>query len=100
MENSKQEKITELAKKIKMFGKNVAIVRNESAGETASGFTLTKESQEKKVSGTVYGIGKDVEEAQVGDNVVFDKYDVTEIQVQGVNFLIVKEPSIHFKIEQ
>lgn len=100
MDKNINTEIAEIAKNIKMFGKNVIIVRNDSSGKTASGFILTKESQEKKVSGVVYGIGKDVEEAQIGDNVVFDKYDVTEIEVKKHMFLIVKEPSIHFKIEE
>ncbi len=81
----------------------VVIERTEEATQTASGLFLPETAKEKPAEGVVVAVGNgrvnDKGEAtplsvKVGDKVLFGKYAGTEIKVQGVERLILREDDI------
>ena len=80
------------------------IVEPTSAEQTTkSGIVLPDSAQEKPQSGTVVevGAGRVTDEGKTvpmtvkaGDTVIYSKYGGTEIKVDGVEYLIVKESDI------
>ncbi len=67
--------------------------------KTASGLIIPDTAKEKPQRGTVVAIGKGKKDepltVKTGDKVLYGKYSGTEIQLDGKDFLIMKESDIY-----
>lgn len=80
------------------FGDNVVAVRPKMATKTASGLYLPDKAQEKSATAEVVAVGNDVKNVKVGDKVVFKEYAPTELKIEQVTYLVVKEDDVLAKI--
>ena len=72
----------------------VVAVREEAKTQTASGIYLPDSSKEKPVMAEVTAIGSDVKHVKVGDKIIYKEYSTTELKIDGVEYLVVKEEDI------
>ncbi len=79
---------------IKPLADRVVAVREEAKTKTASGIYLPDTAKEKPAYATVEAVGPDVKGIKKGDRVIYETYKVTEIKVDGTEYLIVKEEDI------
>lgn len=87
---------------LKPLGDRVVLKVKEEEATTASGIVLPGTAKEKPQEGHVVAVGsgevvdgkKVPLEVKVGDNVVFSKYSGTELKVDGVEYLIVRQNDI------
>ena len=83
---------------IKPLADRVLIQPNEAETKTASGLYLPDTAKEKPSDGMVLAVGpgkKDEPmEVKVGDEVIYGKYSGTEVTVDDVKYLIVKQSDI------
>lgn len=79
---------------IKPLGDRVVAVREEAQAKTASGLYLPDAAKEKPVVAKVVAVGKDAKTIKVGDKILYKEYSTTEIKIDGIEYLIVKEEDI------
>lgn len=79
---------------IKPLADRVVAVREEAKTQTASGIYLPDNAKEKPVVAVVQAVGSDVKHVKNGDKIVYKEYSTTELKVDGVEYLIVKEEDI------
>ena len=72
----------------------VVAVREEAKTQTASGIYLPDSSKEKPVMAEVKAVGTDVKHVNVGDKIMYKEYSTTELKIDTVEYLIVKEDDI------
>jgi len=84
--------------KIKPLADRVLIQPMEADTKTASGIIIPDSAQEKPQKGKVIAVGpgtKDVEmEVKKGDTVLYGKYSGSEINVDGTEYLIMRQSDI------
>ena len=83
---------------IKLLADRVLIQPKEAETKTASGLYIPDTAKEKPSEGKVLAVGpgkKDEPmEVKVGDEVIYGKYSGTEVTVDDVKYLIVKQSDI------
>lgn len=79
---------------IKPLADRVVAVREKAASKTASGIYLPDGAKEKPVMATVEAVGPQVQGIKVGDRILYKEYSTTEIKINGVEYLIVKEEDV------
>jgi chaperonin GroES len=79
---------------IKPLADRVVAVREVAATKTASGIYLPDNAKEKPTMAIVQAIGPDVKDIKVGDKIVYKEYSVTELKIDGTEYLIVKEDDV------
>ena len=83
---------------IKPLADRVLIQPKEAETKTASGLYIPDTAKEKPSEGKVLAVGpgkKDEPmEVKVGDEVIYGKYSGTEVTVDDVKYLIVKQSNI------
>ena len=83
---------------IKPLADRVLIQPKEAETKTASGLYIPDTAKEKPAEGKVLAVGpgkKDEPmEVKVGDEVIYGKYSGTEVTVDDVKYLIVKQSDI------
>lgn len=79
---------------IKPLADRVVVVREEAKTQTASGIYLPDTAKEKAALCEVKAVGPDVKNVKVGDKIVYGGYNVTEIKMDGTEYLIVREEDI------
>ncbi len=72
----------------------VVAIREEAKTQTASGIYLPDSSKEKPVMAEVKAIGGEVKHVKVGDKIIYKEYSTTELKIDGVEYLVVKEEDI------
>ena len=72
----------------------VVAVREEAKTQTASGIYLPDSSKEKPVMAEIKAVGTDVKHVNVGDKIIYKEYSTTEMKIDTVEYLIVKEDDI------
>ncbi|NLZ92806.1 MAG: co-chaperone GroES [Firmicutes bacterium] len=92
---------------IKPLGDRVVIKPLEAEEKTASGIVLPDKAKEKPQEGEVVAVGSGrildngtrVEmDVAVGDRVLFSKYAGTEVKLDGVDYLIMRQDDILGKL--
>lgn len=83
-----------MATPIKPLADRVVAVREEARTKTASGIYLPETSKEKPVMAVVEAVGPDVKHIHTGDRILYKEYSVTELKVDGKEYLIVSEPDV------
>ena len=85
------------------LGDNVLVKRLEAEEVTAGGIVLPESAKEKPREGTVIAVGegrilddgrRNELQVKVNDRVIFSSYAGTEIDVGGVDYLIVREDEV------
>ncbi len=93
---------------IKPLHDKVLIQRIEEANKTAGGIIIPDTAKEKPSEGRVIAVGNGfrTEDGKIipmsvkeGDKVLFSKWSGTEIKIEGVAYLIVKESDILAVVE-
>jgi len=79
---------------IKPLADRVVAVRETPATKTASGIYLPDNAKEKPVLAEVKAVGPDVKGVKVGDKIVYKEYSTTELKINDVEYLIVKEEDV------
>ncbi len=79
---------------IKPLADRVVAVREVAATKTASGIYLPDNAKEKPVLAVVKAIGPDVNAIAVGDKIIYKEYSTTELKIDGMEYLIVKEEDV------
>lgn len=79
---------------IKPLGDRVVAVREAVKTKTASGLYLPDSATEKPVVATVIAVGKDVKGVKTDDKILYKEYSTTEVTIDDVDYLIVKEEDI------
>ena len=78
--------------KVKPLGDRVLVKPDAVETKTAGGIIIPDTAQEKTQRGVVVAVGDDKEKIKVsvGQKVIHDKYAGTQIQIDGVDHLILK----------
>lgn len=79
---------------INPLGDRVVAVREKAKEKTASGLYLPDSSKEKPVTAEVVAVGPDATQVKKGDKIVYKEYSTTELKINDVEYLIVKEEDI------
>lgn len=79
---------------VKPLADRVVAVREEAQTKTASGIFLPDNAKEKPVLAQIVAVGPNVTDLKVGDKIVYKEYSTTELNIDGVEYLIVKEEDV------
>lgn len=79
---------------IKPLSDRVVAVREAAATKTASGLYLPDSSKEKPILAVIEAVGPDVKALKKGDRIVYKEYSTTELTVNNIEYLIVKEEDV------
>ncbi len=87
--------------KVKPLGDRVLVKPDAVETKTAGGIIIPDTAQEKTQRGVVVAIGDDKEKilVSVGQKVIHDKYAGTQIQIDGVDHLILKAEDLVAVVE-
>ncbi|TRZ72425.1 MAG: co-chaperone GroES [Bacteroidetes bacterium] len=84
--------------KIKPLADRVLIEPAQAEEKTAGGIIIPDTAKEKPQKGTVVAVGPGKKDepvtVKVGDVVLYGKYAGTEITIDGVNYLIMRESDV------
>jgi chaperonin GroES len=92
-----------IPKKIRPLHDRVVIERIEAEAKTAGGIIIPDTAKEKPQQGRVVAVGPGGRDesgklipidVKVGDRILFGKWSGTEVKIDGVEFLIMKESDI------
>ena len=87
-----------MATPIQPLADRVVAVREEAKTQTASGIYLPDSSKEKPVTSVVKAVGADVKHVKIGDKIIYKEYSTTDLTIDRVEYLIVKEEDILAKV--
>lgn len=79
--------------KHKPLGNKVVVLRDKAEEKTASGIFIPDTVQEKPLRGTVIAANKD-SELKEGDKVIYNKFAGTEMTIDNINYLLLKDDDI------
>ena len=83
---------------IKPLSDRVLVLPNAAEEKTAGGLFIPDTAKEKPLMGKVIAVGPGTSEVKIevkeGDQVLYGKYAGTEINVDGVDYLIMKQSDI------
>ena len=83
---------------IKPLADRVLVEPAAAETKTSSGIIIPDTAKEKPQKGTIVAVGKGTKDnpitVSVGDSVLYGKYAGTELQHEGVDYLIMKESDI------
>mgnify|MGYP001252710826 CR=1 FL=1 len=79
---------------IKPLTDRVVAVREQAQTKTASGLYLPDNAKEKPVVAKIQAVGPDVKGLKKDDKILYKEYSTTEIKIDGVEYLIVKEEDV------
>ena len=95
-----------MAKTLQPLGDRVVVKPSEGEEVTKSGIFLPDTAKEKPQEGEVIAVGAGKREkgeripldVQVGDRILFGKYSGTDIKIEDVEYLILREEEILAKL--
>ena len=80
--------------KFKPLKERVFVSYSEEGEKTAGGIYIPDSAKEKPQNGKVEAVGSEVKELKVGNIILFDKYSGSKVNIDGTDYLIVKEEDI------
>ena len=78
---------------IKPLADRVVAKKDAAVEQTASGILLG-EAKEKQNTAVVESVGPDVKNVKKGDRILYRDYSASEIKLDNVDYLIIKEEDI------
>jgi chaperonin GroES len=92
------KKIQTMALQIKPLSDRVLIEPVAAETKTASGIYIPDTAKEKPQKGTVIAVGNGTKDhtmtVKIGDTVLYGKYAGTELKLDGIDYLIMREDDI------
>jgi len=76
------------------LGDYVVAMHEEAAAKTASGLYLPDNAKEKPKTAKIVATGPAAKQVKVGQRIVYKSYSTTEIKVDGIEYILVKEEDI------
>jgi chaperonin GroES len=76
------------------LGDYVVALGEEAQTKTASGLFLPEKAGEKPKTATVLAVGPDAKQFKLSDRIVYKSYSTTEVKVEGVEYILVKQEDI------
>lgn len=95
--------------KIRPLNDKILVKRLEDEGKTKGGIIIPDTAKEKPMEGEVIAVGKGTRtqdgklvkmDVKAGDRILFSKYGGTEIHIDGVEYIIMREDDILGVIEK
>jgi chaperonin GroES len=83
-----------VATRFKPLKDRVFVSYSEEMEKTAGGIFIPDAAKEKPQKGKVEAVGGEVKSVKVGDSILFDKYSGSKINIDGMDYLILKEEDI------
>jgi chaperonin GroES len=80
--------------KLNPIGERIVAVAIEAESKTASGLYLPEGAKEKSKVAEVKSVGGEVKVVKIGDKIVYKEYATSDVKVDGVNYIIVKEEDV------
>jgi chaperonin GroES len=80
--------------KFKPLKDRVFVSYTEEMQKTAGGLYIPDSAKEKPQSGKVEAVGDDVKSLKVGDKILFDRYSGSKINIDNIEYLIIKEEDV------
>ncbi len=80
--------------KFKPLKDRVFVSYSEEMEKTSGGIYIPEAAKEKPQKGKIEAVGSEVKSLKAGDFVLFDKYSGSKINIDGTDYLIVKEEDI------
>jgi len=80
--------------KFKPLKDRVFVKYLDSEDKTAGGLYIPDAAKEKPQRGKVEAIGSEAKDVKKGDTVLFDRYSGSKVQIDDVEYLIIKEEDI------
>jgi chaperonin GroES len=76
------------------------VVAQQEAAQTktASGLFLPDNAGEKPKIATVVAVGPLAKEVKIGDKIIFGGYSNTDIKLEGVEYMLIKQENIFAKV--
>ncbi|MEC4676701.1 MAG: co-chaperone GroES, partial [Nitrospirota bacterium] len=78
----------------------VFVKYTEESEKTAGGLYIPDSAKEKPQKGDVEAVGSEVKEIKIGNTILFDKYSGSKVNIDGNEYLIIKEEDILGIIEK
>jgi chaperonin GroES len=88
------EKKGDVSMKFKPLKDRVFVSYSEEMEKTAGGIYIPEAAKEKPQKGKIEAVGGEVKNLKVGDVILFDKYSGSKINMDGTDYLIVKEEDV------
>lgn len=79
---------------IKPIKELIVVQPDQELEKTKSGIYIPEQAKEKQQKGTVISVGGQVREIKPGDKILFGKYSGSEVEVNGVLYLIFREDDV------
>lgn len=76
----------------------VVLQQEEAKNKTASGLLLPDSGSEKPKIAKVLAVGPAVKDVKPGDRVVFGGYSNTEIKIDNIEYMLVRNENIYAKM--
>lgn len=76
----------------------VVACQEQAATKTASGLYLPDKGAEKPKIAKVVSVGPMVGDVKVGDKIVFGGYSNTDLKIDGVEYMLIKQENIFAKV--
>ncbi|HXH26651.1 MAG TPA: co-chaperone GroES [Candidatus Acidoferrum sp.] len=83
---------------LKPFADRVVAVKEVQNKTTSSGLYLPDSAKEKSAIAKVVAVGADVKEVKTGDKIIYKEYSTTEIKIDGIEYLLVREEDVLAKV--
>lgn len=80
-----------------LFGER-AFVEPDMKTETEGGFSIPQEEHDKGGTGTVTVVGDGLENIKVGDRIIYDRFQLVEMTIEGVKRQVIEGEDIFGKI--
>jgi chaperonin GroES len=80
--------------KFKPLKDRVFVSYSEELDKTQGGLFIPDAAKEKPQRGKIESVGEEVKSVKVGDSILFDKYSGSKINLEGTDYLILKEEDI------
>ncbi len=80
--------------KFKPLKDRVFVSYSEETEKTSGGIYVPDTAKEKPQKGKMEAVGSEVKEVKVGDEVFFDRYSGSKVNMDNVEYLIIKEEDI------
>jgi chaperonin GroES len=85
--------------RVKPLKERLFVKFSQEEEKTVGGLFIPDSAKEKPQKGVVEAVGSEVKDVKVGDTVLFDKYSGSKVNIDEVEYLIVKEEDILGVIE-
>jgi len=77
------------------------LVRPEAAEEMSEGgIVIPDQARQMPGRGEVVAVGRDTEEVRVGEIVLYNKYDISLVEIEGEEFAILAEENLLVRIKK